>query len=107
MELQVRNKPIEPPKKPEKAPFFLPSIPSLSGEIQFKPSEMANMEDTNGDVNKSHPKKADYPASQFLQLLHSSADNDNCKSTSFFCDLMSLFLVKPISVHPTSPFYIK
>ncbi|TVU08304.1 hypothetical protein EJB05_41704 [Eragrostis curvula] len=31
----VRNKPIEPPKKPEKAPFFLPSVPSLSGEILF------------------------------------------------------------------------
>jgi U3 small nucleolar RNA-associated protein 21 len=28
--IKVRNKPIEPPKKPEKAPFFLPSVPSLS-----------------------------------------------------------------------------
>ncbi|XP_027106936.1 U3 small nucleolar RNA-associated protein 21 homolog isoform X2 [Coffea arabica] len=28
--IKARNKPIEPPKKPEKAPFFLPSIPSLS-----------------------------------------------------------------------------
>ncbi|KAA3471620.1 WD repeat-containing protein 36 isoform X3 [Gossypium australe] len=37
--IKVRNKPIEPPKKPEKAPFFLPSVPSLSGEILFTPSE--------------------------------------------------------------------
>ncbi|KAH9805538.1 WD REPEATS REGION domain-containing protein [Citrus sinensis] len=35
--IKARNKPIEPPKKPEKAPFFLPSVPSLSGEILFKP----------------------------------------------------------------------
>ncbi|THG00750.1 hypothetical protein TEA_025575 [Camellia sinensis var. sinensis] len=42
--IKARNKPIEPPKKPEQAPFFLPSIPSLSGEILFKPIELANEE---------------------------------------------------------------
>ncbi|KAK4756150.1 hypothetical protein SAY87_006277 [Trapa incisa] len=75
--IKLRNKPIEPPKKPEKTPFFLPSIPSLSGEIQFKPSETTNTEETDGDVNKSHPKKAVHLASRFLQLLHSSAENRN------------------------------
>ncbi|XP_027193066.1 uncharacterized protein [Cicer arietinum] len=34
--IKVRNKPIEPPKKPEKAPFFLPSVPLLSEEILFE-----------------------------------------------------------------------
>ncbi|OWM86894.1 hypothetical protein CDL15_Pgr015930 [Punica granatum] len=78
--IKARNKPIEPPKKPEKAPFFLPSIPSLSGEIQFKPSEAANKEETTGDVNKTLPRRVDESASQFLQLLQSSAETKNFSS---------------------------
>ena len=32
---QERNKPVEPPKKPEAAPFFLPTVPSLAGRPVF------------------------------------------------------------------------
>lgn len=32
---QERNKPIEPPKKPEAAPFFLPTVPSVEGRPVF------------------------------------------------------------------------
>ncbi|MBA0825656.1 hypothetical protein Goarm_010585, partial [Gossypium armourianum] len=71
----VRNKPIEPPKKPEKAPFFLPSVPSLSGEILFTPSE------ANGDVKgndvEMNDRKLDMASSPFLQLLQSSTEIKN------------------------------
>ncbi|KAJ0049625.1 hypothetical protein Pint_16795 [Pistacia integerrima] len=82
--IKARNKPIEPPKKPEKAPFFLPSIPSLSGEISFKPSESTKDEDTENDKEESK-RKSDLPPSQFLQLLQSSAE---MKNFSLFTDYM-------------------
>lgn len=33
--LQERNKPIEPPKKPAQAPFFLPTVPGLARDPVF------------------------------------------------------------------------
>ncbi|KAK9293293.1 hypothetical protein L1049_021285 [Liquidambar formosana] len=76
--IKVRNKPIEPPKKPEKAPFFLPSIPSLTGEILFKSGESFNEEkDTKGKEMEKIRTKTELPPSQFLQLLQSSAEMKN------------------------------
>ncbi|CAL5381850.1 unnamed protein product [Camellia sinensis] len=76
--IKARNKPIEPPKKPEQAPFFLPSIPSLSGKILFKPIESAN-EEKDREAGKLEKKQTriDLVASQFVQLLQSSADTEN------------------------------
>ncbi|WCJ34926.1 transducin family protein / WD-40 repeat family protein [Euphorbia peplus] len=69
--IKVRNKPIEPPKKPENAPFFLPTIPSLSGEVLFKPSEPSN-EDAKVDQVGNNQLKLDLE-SQFLRVLQSSS----------------------------------
>ncbi len=33
--MQERNKPIEPPKKPAQAPFFLPIVPGLARDPVF------------------------------------------------------------------------
>ena len=33
--MQERNKPIEPPKKPAQAPFFLPTLPGLAQNPVF------------------------------------------------------------------------
>ncbi|KAJ6857716.1 LOW QUALITY PROTEIN: U3 small nucleolar RNA-associated protein 21 [Populus alba x Populus x berolinensis] len=75
--IKVRNKPIEPPKKPEKTPFFLPSIPSLSGEILFKPSEPVDGDDSKPDETESDRRKLDIPPTQFLKLLQSSSEMKN------------------------------
>ncbi|CAK9147531.1 unnamed protein product [Ilex paraguariensis] len=76
--IKIRNKPIEPPKKPEKAPFFLPSIPSLSGEISFKPSESSNEEkDAVADQLEKSRSRTNLPVSQLMQLLQTSADMKN------------------------------
>ncbi|XVE80675.1 hypothetical protein DITRI_Ditri14bG0157500 [Diplodiscus trichospermus] len=75
--IKVRNKPIEPPKKPEKAPFFLPSIPSLSGEILFTPSEANGYNDAKGKEVEKNERKFVMPPSLFLQLLQSSAEMKN------------------------------
>lgn len=90
---QARNKPIEPPKKPEMAPFFLPSVPSLSGEILFKATEKAN-EGTTGTLTggdgKANGKKS-ISSSLFLQLLESSAETKNCESRNLG------FLMQPLA----------
>ncbi|GFZ02665.1 transducin family protein [Actinidia rufa] len=76
--IKARNKPIEPPRKPEKAPFFLPSVPSLSGEIIFKPTESADEEkDKKADKLEESRKQADLALPHFVQLLHAAADMKN------------------------------
>lgn len=78
--IKARNKPIEPPKKPEKAPFFLPSIPSLSGEILFKPTESTEDDkDSQAGETENTRTKANIPTSEFLQFLQRSAEEKNCK----------------------------
>jgi U3 small nucleolar RNA-associated protein 21 len=74
--IKVRNKPIEPPKKPEKAPFFLPSVPSLSGEMLFEPP--VSSKETDGSTTKkpSHKKMADL-SSHFSRLLQSCGETKN------------------------------
>jgi U3 small nucleolar RNA-associated protein 21 len=77
-EIQVRNKPIEPPKKPEKAPFFLPSVPSLSGEILFEPGKVSVTEKDGVDNEKQKNRtRLDTPSSRFLYLLQSTKDSDS------------------------------
>ncbi|KAJ7973673.1 WD repeat-containing protein [Quillaja saponaria] len=76
--LQAHNKPIEPPKKPEKASFSLPSIPSLSGEILFKPSKSAEDEkDAKDDDEIETNIKLDTPPTHFVNLIQSSAETKN------------------------------
>lgn len=75
--IKVRNKPIEPPKKPEKAPFFLPSVPSLSGDIMYRPSEEINEELTSRDAEPFSNQITSLPPSPFLQVLHSAAESKN------------------------------
>ncbi|XP_021746798.1 U3 small nucleolar RNA-associated protein 21 homolog [Chenopodium quinoa] len=75
--IKVRNKPIELPKKPEKAPFFLPSVPSLSGDIMFKPSEETNEELKDKDAEQNSDYMTDLLASPFLQVLQSAVESKN------------------------------
>ncbi|XP_020572453.1 U3 small nucleolar RNA-associated protein 21 homolog [Phalaenopsis equestris] len=73
--IKVRNKPIERPKKPENAPFFLPSVPSLSGEILFQPNgvEIGDAKDTQVEEPTRKIRKLDL-SSPFCLLLQSCAD---------------------------------
>ncbi|KAK8956779.1 hypothetical protein KSP39_PZI001162 [Platanthera zijinensis] len=82
--IKARNKPIEPPKKPEKAPFFLPSVPSLSGEIMFKPKEVAKDDPEDVKIQESAQKLTKlYLSSAFCLLLQSCAD---AKDFTMFTD---------------------
>lgn len=73
--IKVRNKPIEPPKKPEKAPFFLPSVPSLSGEILFEPPAISKDTDISTTKNTNH--KMSELSSHFSQQLQFCGETKN------------------------------
>jgi U3 small nucleolar RNA-associated protein 21 len=40
--IKARSKPLQPPKKPEAAPFFLPTVPTLAGQPTFNTDAAAN-----------------------------------------------------------------
>ncbi|XP_076926434.1 uncharacterized protein LOC143589601 [Bidens hawaiensis] len=85
--IKERNKPIEPPKKPEKAPFFLPSIPSFSGEIVFKASEPTDEEKPIQD--DKFGKVMDLPSSPFVQFLQSSVEMKNFEAFTDYLKSLS------------------
>ncbi|KAJ0792674.1 putative small-subunit processome, Utp21 protein [Helianthus annuus] len=85
--IKARNKPIEPPKKPENAPFFLPSIPSLSGEIVFKASEPMDEEKPTHD--DKFTRFTDLPSSPFVQFLQSSVETKNFEAFTDYLKSLS------------------
>lgn len=96
-EFQVRNKPIEPPKKPEKAPFFLPSVPLLSGEILFEPGKVSVEKDGIDNEKQMNKTKLDTPSSRFLYLLQSTKESDNCKNPTLHSYLHFVFKLQSIN----------
>ncbi|GAA0147344.1 hypothetical protein LIER_07068 [Lithospermum erythrorhizon] len=88
--IKARNKPIEPPKKPEKAPFFLPSIHSLSGEIQFQSGEPAiDEKDKDPEETKKNIRKSDSAPSKFWHSLQSAADANNFAAFTEYINSLS------------------
>ncbi|KAL8702466.1 MAG: hypothetical protein Q9201_004371 [Fulgogasparrea decipioides] len=78
-EIKARNKPIEPPKAPEKAPFFLPSLTSGDSIRQSKPltNDTAVPKQSSNPSNAlsriSRPSLVSSSRSQFTILLHTFA----------------------------------
>jgi U3 small nucleolar RNA-associated protein 21 len=57
--LAARNRPTEPPKKPEAAPFFLPTLPTLDGRPTFAvDEEEGGGEDGAGPEGPSNSKRS-------------------------------------------------
>lgn len=57
--IRKRNKPIEPPKKPANAPFFLPSVETLEGFVFEKEMEVDNGVDKENNVIMAQRKFID------------------------------------------------
>jgi U3 small nucleolar RNA-associated protein 21 len=68
--IKKRNKPKEPPKVPKAAPFFLPTLPSLS--LQFDLNKTTQKEKTNIRMPASLQS-----LSGFAQLLSDAAETSN------------------------------
>ncbi|GBG70074.1 hypothetical protein CBR_g5707 [Chara braunii] len=84
--IKLRNKPAAPSKKPERAPFFLPTLPSLAGDPVF--ALPSSTENKGGELESdakvvSRVRKSNSAAdnakyvSPFTQLLHKGASLNN------------------------------
>lgn len=69
--IKKRNKPKEPPKAPEAAPFFLPTIPAL--EMQFDLSDVQKPEENSKLTSTSDMSIL----TVFGKLLQATIDTDN------------------------------
>jgi U3 small nucleolar RNA-associated protein 21 len=49
--IKARSKPLQPPKKPEAAPFFLPTVPTLAGQPTFDTDPSAAAAAADGDAH--------------------------------------------------------
>ncbi|KAK4619662.1 U3 small nucleolar RNA-associated protein 21 [Fulvia fulva] len=76
--IRQRNKPIEPPKKPEKAPFFLPSLQDRQGPQPIDPQAGAS---AAADIEKERTRVLQLDRegmrSGFTSLLHASAETED------------------------------
>ncbi|KAJ1606335.1 beta transducin-like protein [Cryptosporidium canis] len=66
-EIKERNRPIEPPKKPENAPFFLPNTTEFSSAVHRSSSEDGQDEAVSRDLSSS--KEPSSPLRTDLQTL--------------------------------------
>ena len=77
--IKLRNKPVEPPKQPKQAPFFLPTLPGL--EPKFIPA--ANDEDipsTESGGSRIVNLGKLQPLSEFQKCLEECASTKKCES---------------------------
>lgn len=125
---QQRNKPTEPPKIPEKAPFFLSSVLDRA-----KPDHSSTTKNVQGNVNdqdgretkqqridraensrilKSMGPRAGGGAGSersFTVLLHEGARSGNCTSSirlPSICNIILLFLPLPLSLQPKARYSV-
>lgn len=68
--IQQRNKPKEPPKLPEKAPFFLPTLPGV--ETRFTPAERQTQE------TKKPTRRLDKAAVNAESVFHKKLMEEDC-----------------------------
>lgn len=85
--IKARNKPTEPPKQPEKAPFFLPSLENP------KPTPTVIEEQISESIaDRSRIMKMDRLASEgaFTVALRAGSENGDCKPPSHFIPFMNM-----------------
>lgn len=78
IDIQQRNKPIEPPKAPEKVPFFIPTVPGL--EPRFAMAEQAESTEKSKKKKSKKLKAGESQVeSMFKAKLKSEDSEGNCQ----------------------------
>ncbi|KAL8725239.1 MAG: hypothetical protein Q9166_007478 [cf. Caloplaca sp. 2 TL-2023] len=76
--IKARNKPIEPPKAPEKAPFFLPSLTKGAQEPKALTNGASNSSRETQSLSRiSRPPISSSTKSEFTVLLHAFATSSS------------------------------
>jgi U3 small nucleolar RNA-associated protein 21 len=77
--IKLRNKPKEAPKLPEKAPFFLPTLPGAKGQFNLDAITTSNTDKENPDSKRINFSQLNTDT-EFGKLLRSGFEADNrCK----------------------------
>lgn len=74
--IRARNKPIETPKAPEKAPFFLPSV-GAQPQPQQRQQPTLQQTDTQPPQSQTHLIKSNTTPDDFTAILLSCAENSH------------------------------
>jgi U3 small nucleolar RNA-associated protein 21 len=74
--IKLRNKPKEAPKAPEKAPFFLPTLPGVVSKF----AAPENIKEIENDRDMTNNFSSDYQhETEFTRLLRAGHENGDCK----------------------------
>ena len=73
--IRQRNKPVEAPKKPEKAPFFLPSLKDLQAKPDTTRSEVVLVADVENEKSRIAKLAQIETQGAFTDLLHTAAES--------------------------------
>lgn len=88
--IRQRNRPIEPPKKPEKAPFFLPS---LGTHASLKSNENTQMQSQAQDIENERTRvlklAANGQRSTFSTLLYTAAQGESGTGSADYAPLLA------------------
>ncbi|KAI0372915.1 Utp21-domain-containing protein [Pilatotrama ljubarskyi] len=79
--IQQRNKPKEPPKQPEKAPFFLPTLPGVEPRFAL---EQKKAEDKKKKETRRLQRAAGSTESVFFKKLSEAHESDSSDYEDFF-----------------------
>ena len=93
--IKLRNKPVEPPKQPKQAPFFLPTLPGL--EPKFIPAaDDEDIPSTESGGSRIVNLGKLQPLSEFQKCLEECASTKKCESLSFLLFSLSLSHLAPL-----------
>eukprot|EP00850_Spirogloea_muscicola_P011774 SM000074S21684 [mRNA] locus=s74:433316:440174:+ [translate_table: standard] len=85
--IKLRNKPVAPPKKPEHAPFFLPTLPTTSGIPEFVPKKDESSGQSTSRIRQR--SSLEIVESDFLRLLHEGKESGSYKGLMKLLEGMS------------------
>jgi U3 small nucleolar RNA-associated protein 21 len=75
--IRQRNKPIEPPKKPEKAPFFLPSLEDRQRKSNSATTDVTNAAELETERSRIVRLNQQGNQSEITSLLRASAESND------------------------------
>lgn len=107
--IKLRNKPKEAPKLPEKAPFFLPTLPGAKGQFNLETvttfdkenpeSKRINFAQLNTDTDFGKALRAGFEADKKCKLLQAVAIYE---ILIYFCHVVDAFVEHAKSLSPSA-----
>lgn len=88
--IQQRNKPKEPPKQPEKAPFFLPTLPGVEHRFEVDQQQKAQADADAKKSTKRLQRAAGETESVFYKKLVEASESPSSDCTSSYSVLSSV-----------------